>query len=116
MLTADQFSSPWAYLDAKQRAFTRDRTRAEAELELLGWKIRDNHPVNGVWRAQRRSKDGTVRMSATTAAELVRLCQANFDKPALKAAKEKAREEKRKAREQARAAKKAAKEAKRREA
>lgn len=98
MLKADDFSSPWAYLDAKQKAFESETTQTRAELQRLGWRLRENHPVTGTWRARRWSrKDGTVLISATTAAELVRLCAENFDKPKLLEAREKAKDEKRKA-------------------
>lgn len=122
-LTAEQFSNPWDYLDAKQAAFKDDRKTSRAKLRELGWKLRPNHPVTGVWRAVRyREDEAPLRVTAATASELVAQCRALHDGVQLKADRAKEREEKKKVREKeraekakARAEKKATKEAARRE-
>lgn len=101
-LTQEKFASPFRYLDAKLAEFTRDREQAKAELERCGWVLRPNHEMTGVWRARRWVEAGTtLRLSAPSVAELVRLAREEFEPRRI------AREEAEKAREKAKAEKEA---------
>lgn len=75
-------------VDTLVKHWKAQRDEAKKALKACGWSLIRQHPLSGMWRASRYVKDcDPLRMRATTAAELIRLCQEEAA-PRLKAREE----------------------------
>lgn len=87
-LTSAAFSDPFRFLDAKLFEFKTQRSAARDALKSYGWILRPNHPLTGVWRARRWTREGTLRLTASAMDELVSLAKTECElRQAAKAAK-----------------------------